>query len=349
MATKTEEQKLIDAINKKYGPNTIFIPAEKPELVEMGVFSSGSILLDIALGGGFPYGRSIELFGKEQSGKTTQCYYAIAEVQKRGQKAVFIDAEYAFNEALARRCGVDTSKLLVVHPESGEHVFDIIEALARSKEYALIVVDSVSALVPAAEEEASMEQQSIGLQARLMSKGLRKITGIIAKNKCTVIFINQIRTDVAVKYGNNEVTSGGRALRFYSSVRIVMRQGQPIKDGKLKVGHEVHFRVVKNKIAAPELSGSYNLYYGSGIDKIAELFEVAIKFNIVERRGAYYSYKDYKTQGADPFIKLLKENDDLFNEIKDLVYENIKNIEYKNVDMDEDALEEELIGENEEF
>ncbi|MFV8419103.1 recombinase RecA [Mycoplasma sp. CR] len=320
--TKNEEnisqyiKDTIKEISKKMGEESIMILGDIP-YISIDTFHSGSYILDKILGiKGFPKGKIIEIYGPESSGKTTLALNAIAEVQKGGGIAAFIDAEHAIDSEYAQRIGVDTSKLILSQPNSGEQALEIVDILAKTGKIDLIVVDSVAALVPEAELNGEMTDLQIGAQARLMSKGLRKITGNLNKNKTTIIFINQIREKVGVIFGSPETTPGGRALKFYASVRIEVRKGSPIVEGKDIVGCEIKYKVVKNKLSIPYKTGQSELYFSVGIDKYGELVDLAIENGILEKKGAWFSYKgENVAQGKKNMRTFIVNNPPLYNEI----------------------------------
>jgi recombination protein RecA len=279
--------------------------------------SSGSLSLDLALGGGYPKGRILEIYGPESSGKTTLTLHAIAEVQKQGGTAAFIDAEHALDPAYARRLGVDTDNLLVSQPDNGEQALEIAETLVRSNAVDLVVVDSVAALVPQAEIDGDMGDSHMGLQARLMSQALRKLTGIISKSKTTVIFINQIRMKIGVMFGNPETTTGGNALKFYASVRLDIRRTGQIKNGEEIIGSRTKVKVVKNKIAPPFRVAEFDIMYNEGISKTGDVLDLAVLHNIVEKSGAWFAYGEGKIgQGREASKEYLKENPKVLDEIE---------------------------------
>lgn len=273
--------------------------------------------LDIALGGGYPKGRILEIYGPESSGKTTLALHAIAEIQKNGGTAAFIDAEHALDPAYARRLGVDTDNLLVSQPDNGEQALEIVETLVRSNAVDLVVIDSVAALVPQAEIDGDMGDSHMGLQARLMSQALRKLTGIINKSHTTVIFINQIRMKIGVMFGNPETTTGGNALKFYASVRLDIRRTGQIKSGEEIVGNRTKVKVVKNKIAPPFRIAEFDIMYNEGISKTGDVLDLAVLHNIVGKAGAWFDYKEAKIgQGREASKVYLKENPDVLAEIE---------------------------------
>lgn len=320
---KALEQVLAD-IEKQFGKGAIM------KLGELGVknidvVSSGSLLLDQALGvGGFPKGRIIEVFGPESSGKTTIALHAIAEVQKTGGRAAFIDAEHALDPVYAKKLGVDTDELLLSQPDTGEQALEIVEALVRSEAMSIIVVDSVAALVPQAEIEGEMGDSHVGLQARLMSQALRKLSGVINKTNTICIFINQLREKVGVMFGNPETTPGGRALKFYSSVRLDVRRGEQIKVNGDVLGNKTVIKVVKNKVAPPFKSAEVEIMYGEGISRTGEIVDLATNMGIIEKSGAWFSYKGEKIgQGKENVKLLLKNSPELYDEIYNLVRNNL--------------------------
>ena len=333
MAKKTESKKLadkptaddgklkalglaMDQITKQFGDGSIMKLGEAKK-VDVELLSSGSLSLDIALGGGYPKGRMIEIYGPESSGKTTLTLHAIAEIQKQGGTAAFIDAEHALDPAYAKRLGVDTDNLLVSQPDNGEQALEIVETLVRSNAVDLIVVDSVAALVPQAEIDGDMGDSHMGLQARLMSQALRKLTGIINKSKATVIFINQIRMKIGVMFGNPETTTGGNALKFYASVRADIRRVGQIKEGEDIIGNRTKVKIVKNKIAAPFRVAAFDIMYNEGISKTGDVLDLAVQHGVVGKAGAWFDYNDAKIgQGREQTKKYLKENSEILAEIE---------------------------------
>ena len=303
-------------IQKLFGKGAVMRLGER-EAVDVDAISSGSLLLDEALGvGGYPKGRIIEIFGPESSGKTTLALHAIAECQKQGGRAAFIDAEHAIDPIYAKNLGVDINELILSQPDNGEQALEIVEMLAGSGSINLIVVDSVAALVPQAELDGEMGDSSVGLQARLMSKAMRKIAGILNKKECAVIFINQLREKVGVMYGNPETTSGGRALKFYASIRIDIRRTEAIKQGADIIGNTCRVKIVKNKVSPPFKQCEIDIIYGQGISKEAEVLDRAVELGIIKKSGAWFEYKGSKiAQGRDSAKTYIKENEDVFEEL----------------------------------
>lgn len=320
---KTLDQVLAD-IEKQFGKGAIMKLGERG-VKNIDVVSSGSLLLDQALGvGGFPKGRIIEIFGPESSGKTTIALHAIAEVQKTGGRAAFIDAEHALDPVYARKLGVDIDELLLSQPDTGEQALEIVEALVRSEAMSIIVIDSVAALVPQAEIEGEMGDSHVGLQARLMSQALRKLSGIINKTNTICIFINQLREKVGVMFGNPETTPGGRALKFYSTVRLDVRRGEQIKVGGDVLGNKTNIKVVKNKVAPPFKTAEVEIMYGEGISKIGEIIDLASNLGIIDKSGAWFSYKGEKIgQGKENVKLVLKNNPSMYKEIEDKVRKSL--------------------------
>ena len=313
---KTLDQVLMD-IEKQFGKGAVMKLGDN-EHREIDVVSSGSISLDVALGiGGYPKGRIIEIFGPESSGKTTFALHAIAEIQKKGGRAAFIDAEHALDPQYAAKIGVNINDLLLSQPDNGEQALEICEALVRSGAIGIIVIDSVAALVPQAEIEGEMGDSHVGLQARLMSQALRKLSGIINKTNTLCIFINKLREKVGVMFGNPEVTPGGRALKFYSSIRLEIRKGEQIKLGNDIVGNKTNVKVVKNKMAPPFKTCTLEIAYGEGISKTGEVVDLATDANIIEKSGAWYSYNGEKIgQGRENVKEFLKNNKKLYDELE---------------------------------
>jgi recombination protein RecA len=303
----------LSQIEKQFGKGSIMRLGSKEAIVPIAVISTGSISFDAALGvGGFPRGRVVEIFGPESSGKTTVALQVIAEAQKTGGMAAFVDAEHALDPIYARKLGVDVDNLLVAQPDYGEQALEIAEALVRSNAIDVLVVDSVAALVPKAELEGEMGDSHMGLQARLMSQALRKLTGIVSKSRTCLVFINQIREKIGVMFGNPETTTGGRALKFYSSVRVDIRRIGAIKDGDMVVGNRTKIKVVKNKTAAPFREAEFDIMYGEGISREGDLLDMGVAKEIVEKSGAWFSYKGERIgQGRENVKLFLKENKDV--------------------------------------
>lgn len=319
---KALEQVLAD-IEKQFGKGAIMKLGEQKNM-EIDVVPSGSISLDIALGvGGYPKGRIIEIFGPESSGKTTFALHAIAEVQKTGGRAAFIDAEHSLDPVYASNLGVNIDELLLSQPDTGEQALEICDALVKSEAVSIIVIDSVAALVPQAEIDGEMGDSHVGLQARLMSQALRKLSGSISKTNTIVIFINQLREKVGVMFGNPETTPGGKALKYYSSVRLDIRRGEQIKNGNDVVGNRTVIKVVKNKVAPPFKTAAVDIMYGEGVSQSGELIDLATEANIIEKSGAWYSYKGEKlAQGRENAKLLVKSNADFRREIEEQVREH---------------------------
>ncbi|MDZ7786467.1 MAG: recombinase RecA [Candidatus Saccharibacteria bacterium] len=311
----------VEQIEKQFGKGSIMKLGESHK-VNVETTSTGSVSLDLALGGGIPRGRIVEVYGPESSGKTTLTLHAIAEVQKSGGTAAFVDAEHALDPAYAKRIGVDVDNLLLSQPDNGEQALEITETLVRSSAVDLIVLDSVAALTPRAEIEGEMGDSHMGLQARLMSQALRKLTGAVSRSKTTVIFINQIRMKIGVMFGNPETTTGGNALKFYSSVRMDIRRTSQIKSGDDVVGNHCKVKVVKNKIAPPFRIAEFDIMYNKGISASGDVLDLAVKHEIVEKAGAWYSYKDEKIgQGREATKGYLEENPKVLKELDKKVRE----------------------------
>ncbi len=314
---RTEKARAIDLamsqIEKQFGKGSIMRLGTKEAIVPIAVIPTGALSFDAALGvGGFPRGRVVEVFGPESSGKTTIALQVIAEAQKAGGMAAFVDAEHALDPGYAKKLGVDVDNLLVSQPDYGEQALEIAEALVRSNAIDVLVVDSVAALVPKAELDGEMGDSHMGLQARLMSQALRKLTGIVSKSRTCLIFINQIREKIGVMFGNPETTTGGRALKFYASVRIDIRRIAAIKEGDNVVGSRTKVKVVKNKVAAPFREAEFDLMYGEGISREGDLLDLAVNHNVVEKSGAWFSYKGERIgQGRENARAFLKENKDI--------------------------------------
>ena len=324
-------QALNDAIKqmeKQFGKGSVMKLGDRAA-VDVAVIPTGSLTLDMALGiGGYPKGRIIEIYGPESSGKTTLTLHAIAEVQKQGGTAAFIDAEHAIDPVYAKNLGVNIDELILSQPDSGEQGLEIAETLVRSGAIDLVVVDSVAALVPQVELDGEMADQQMGLQARLMSKALRKLSGVMNKTDCTIIFINQLREKIGVMFGNPETTTGGRALKFYSSVRVEIRRSEAIKNGTEIVGNKVNIKVVKNKVAPPFKSTQVDIIYGKGISRDGEVLDLAVDKDIVDKSGAWYAYKGEKIgQGRENAKRYLVEHPDIMNEITEAIKASLMPVE----------------------
>ncbi len=329
MSEKTEKLKALDLaitqIDRQFGKGSIMRLGTEGALIAVEAIPTGSLSLDAALGiGGIPRGRIVEIFGPESSGKTTLTLHIIAEAQKAGGLAAFIDAEHALDAVYAGKLGVDTDNLLISQPDTGEQALEITETLVRSGALDVIVVDSVAALVPKAEIEGEMGDAQMGLQARLMSQAMRKLAGAISKSRTTVIFINQIREKLGVLFGNPETTTGGRALKFYASVRIDIRRIASIKQGDQIVGNRTRCKVVKNKVAPPFREAEFDIMYGTGISSEGDLIDLAVKNNIIEKSGTWFSYGDERLgQGRENAKRFLQENDEIRTEIENKVREEL--------------------------
>ena len=318
----------IKQIEKQFGKGSVMKLGDRAA-VDVAVIPTGSLTLDMALGiGGYPKGRIIEIYGPESSGKTTLTLHAIAEVQKQGGTAAFIDAEHAIDPVYAKNLGVNIDELILSQPDSGEQGLEIAETLVRSGAIDLVVVDSVAALVPQVELDGEMADQQMGLQARLMSKALRKLSGVMNKTDCTIIFINQLREKIGVMFGNPETTTGGRALKFYSSVRVEIRRSEAIKNGTEIVGNKVNIKVVKNKVAPPFKSTQVDIIYGKGISRDGEVLDLAVDKDIVDKSGAWYAYKGEKIgQGRENGKRYLVEHPDIMNEITEAIKASLMSVE----------------------
>lgn len=319
-------EETIAKIEKQYGKGSIMKLGEE-QIVPVDVFSTGCLTLDLALGtGGWPRGRIVEIYGPESSGKTTVALHAIASCQKEGGIAAFIDAEHALDPIYAEKLGVDIKNLYVSQPDDGEQALNIAEALVRSNSIDLIVIDSVAALTPRAEIDGEMGQSSVGVQARLMSQALRKLTGIISKSNTCIIFINQIREKVGIMFGNPETTPGGRALRFGASVRVDIRKGDAIKDGANIVGNHTKAKIVKNKLAPPFKTAEFDIIFGKGISQNGCILDLAVEKNIITKSGSFFRYNDEKIgQGRENTVQYLADNPEVGEEIKAKIMESVKN------------------------
>lgn len=315
----------MDKMDKTYGKGAVMRMGDAP-VIEVDVIPSGSLGLDIALGiGGYPRGRVVEIYGPESSGKTTLTLHAIAEAQRNGGIAAFVDAEHAFDRTYAEKLGVNTEELIISQPDNGEQALEIADNLIRSGAIDILIIDSVAALTPKSEIEGEMGDSKVGLQARLMSQALRKLTGTISKTNCTCIFINQLREKIGVMFGNPETTTGGNALKFYSSVRLDIRRSSQIKNGDAVAGNRVRVKVVKNKVAPPFRQAEFDIMYGEGISKVGELIDLGVDHEIVQKSGSWFSYDGTKLgQGRDAVKQLLKDNPELAEEIEAKVHEKIK-------------------------
>ncbi len=318
-------QLTLDKLDKAYGKGTVMKMGDKA-VEEVEVIPSGSLGLDLALGvNGYPRGRVVEIYGPESSGKTTLTLHAIAEAQKAGGIAAFIDAEHAFDRNYAEKLGVDIENLIISQPDNGEQALEIAENLIRSGAIDIVVIDSVAALTPKSEIEGEMGDSKMGLHARLMSQALRKLTGTISKTNCTVFFINQLREKIGVMFGNPETTTGGNALKFYASVRLDIRRSSQIKDGENVVGNRTKVKVVKNKVAPPFKTAEFDIMYGEGVSKTGEILDLAVEFEIIKKAGSWFSYGDTKLgQGRDAVKVLIKDNPELADELEQKIKDFIK-------------------------
>lgn len=316
-------QNTLSQIEKQFGKGAVFNLGAEGTDVE--TISTGSLQLDEALGvGGYPKGRVIEIFGPESSGKTTLALHAIAEAQKNGEQCAFIDVEHALDPVYAKNLGVDIDSLIVSQPDSGEQALEIAEALISSGAIGVIIVDSVAALTPRAEIEGEMGQSHVGLQARLMSQALRKLTGTIKKTDCIAIFINQLREKVGVMFGNPETTPGGRALKFYASVRMDIRRIETLKKGEQMIGNRVRVKVVKNKVAPPFKQAEFEIMFGTGIDRLGEIVDLGVKFDIIKKSGSWFSYGETRLgQGKENVKTLLSENEEMYKEIENAILDQL--------------------------
>ena len=329
---QSEKMKALQAamskIEKEYGKGSIMRMGDE-QIENVDVIPTGSLNLDLALGvGGYPRGRIIEIYGPESSGKTTLAIHAIAEAQKAGGIAAFIDAEHAFDRFYAQKLGVDIDNLWISQPDNGEQALEIADQLIRSSAIDILVVDSVAALTPKKEIEGDMGDSAVGLHARLMSQALRKLTATIAKTNTTCIFINQLREKIGVMFGNPETTTGGNALKFYASVRLDIRRVSPIKEGDQVIGNQVRVKVAKNKVAPPFRKAEFEITFGEGISKVGEILDLGVQYNIIQKSGSWFSYDGQKLgQGRDAVKQLMKDNPELCEELEAKVVETIKNEE----------------------
>lgn len=315
---------ILEKMDKTYGKGSVMMMGER-SVEHVEVIPTGSLGLDVALGiGGYPKGRIVEVYGPESSGKTTLTLHAIAEAQKAGGIAAFIDAEHAFDRFYAEKLGVDVDHLVISQPDNGEQALEIAENLIRSGAIDIIVIDSVAALTPKSEIEGEMGDSKMGLQARLMSQALRKLTGTISKTNCVAMFINQLREKIGVMFGNPETTTGGNALKFYASVRLDIRRGQQIKNGDSVIGNRTKVKVVKNKMAPPFRSTEFDVLYGDGISRVGEIIDLGVEYEVIKKSGSWFSYNDTKLgQGRDAVKDLLRDNPELAEEIEARVREKL--------------------------
>lgn len=331
MATAEDKKKalslVLEKLDKTYGKGTVMTLGDSAVIEDIEVIPSGSLGLDLALGvGGYPRGRVIEIYGPESSGKTTLTLHAIAESQKQGGTAAFIDAEHAFDRGYAKKLGINLEDLIISQPDNGEQALEIADNLIRSGAVDIVVIDSVAALTPKAEIEGEMGDSKMGLHARLMSQALRKLTGTISKTKCTVIFINQLREKIGIMFGNPETTTGGNALKFYASVRIDIRKASaPIKNGDEAVGSRVKVKIVKNKVAPPFKIAEFDIMYGEGISKVGEILDQGVELGVVQKSGSWFSYDSTKLgQGRDAVKDVIKDNPELAEELETKIKAKIK-------------------------
>lgn len=317
-------QAAMDKIEKNFGKGSIMKMGDSV-VEEVEVIPTGSIALNVALGvGGYPRGRIVEIYGPESSGKTTLAIHAIAEAQKAGGIAAFVDAEHAFDRFYAAKLGVDIDNLLISQPDNGEEALEIAEQLIRSSAVDIVVIDSVAALTPKAEIEGDMGENKVGLQARLMSQALRKLTGAVNKTNTTCVFINQLREKIGIMFGNPETTTGGNALKFYASVRIDIRGGQQIKDGEEVIGKQTKVKIVKNKVAPPFRRAEFDIMFGEGISRSGEIIDLGAELGIIKKSGSWYSYNDSKLgQGRDAAKQLISDNPELAEELEGLIFEKL--------------------------
>ena len=319
-------QDAIKQIEKEFGKGSVMKLGDRPP-IDIEVIPTGSLALDCALGvGGYPKGRIIEIFGPESSGKSTLCLHAVAESQKQGGVCAYIDAEHAIDPLYAQNLGVDIDNLILSQPDSGEQGLAIAETLIRSKAVSLVIVDSVAALVPQVELDGEMGDNSVGLQARMMSKAMRRLSGLIDKTGCTVIFINQLREKIGIMYGNPETTTGGRALKFYSSIRMDIRRVDKIKEGSEIIGNKTRIKIVKNKVAPPFKEANIDIIYGKGIEKSGEILDKAVEMDLIDKAGAWYAYQGEKIgQGRDNAKKWLSDNEDIYSLLESQIKDSLLN------------------------
>ena len=331
MDKKDVLKQALSNIEKEFGKGSVMILGEDSPLALVNTFHSWSYMLDYILGWGYPEGRIVEIYGPESSGKTTLALHAIAEVQKMGETAAFIDAEHALDPGYAANLGVNTNELILSQPDYGEQALQIAEELAKTWAVKLIVIDSVAALVPRAEVEGDMGDSHMGLQARMMSQGLRKLTSILAKTGTTIIFLNQIRMKIGVMFGNPETTTGWNALKFFASQRIEIRRGEKLEKAKEQYGYKAKVKVVKNKVAPPFKSAEIVIRFNEGIDKFADIVDAAMELGLISRAGAFYSLGDQKFQGKEKLIEYLKSNPDMLQELENQLREKIASFRGKPV------------------
>lgn len=319
-------QDAIKQIEKEFGKGSVMKLGDRPP-IDIEVIPTGSLALDCALGvGGYPKGRIIEIFGPESSGKSTLCLHAVAESQKQGGVCAYIDAEHAIDPLYAQNLGVDIDNLILSQPDSGEQGLAIAETLIRSKAVSLVIVDSVAALVPQVELDGEMGDNSVGLQARMMSKAMRRLSGLIDKTGCTVIFINQLREKIGIMYGNPETTTGGRALKFYSSIRMDIRRVDKIKEGSEIIGNKTRIKIVKNKVAPPFKEANIDIIYGKGIEKSGEVLDKAVEMDLIDKAGAWYAYQGEKIgQGRENAKKWLTDNEDIYSLLESQIKDSLLN------------------------
>ena len=342
-AKKKALETAISQIEKSFGKGTIIKMGENPSM-NVSAVSTGSLTLDIALGvGGLPRGRIVEIYGPESSGKTTVALHVVAETQKLGGEAAYIDVENALDPVYAKALGVDIDNLLVSQPSSGEQALDIAEALIRSGAIDVVVVDSVAALVTQQEIDGDMGQSHVGMQARLMSQALKKLSGAVAKSNCAVIFINQLREKIGISYGNPETTPGGRALKFYASVRIDIRRAEQLKEGSEIYGNHIKCKVVKNKVAPPFKVAEFDIIYGKGICKSGEIFDIAVELDLIHKSGSWFSYNGQRiAQGKDNTRKYIESNEDIMRELTEAIMgkkDEVAAMMDQDEDVDEDGIE----------